>query len=62
MNNSFQRDSIKRWIKNSEGVWINEPTITGEQPLMTEEDPSLLNHFEKNPIEEQLMLVKEQID
>jgi len=61
MNNSFQRDSIKRWIKNSEGVWINEATITGEQPLMTEEDPSLLNHFE-NPIEEQLMLVKEQID
>jgi hypothetical protein len=61
MNNSFQRDSIKRWIKNSEGVWINEATITGEQPVMTEEDPNLLNHFE-NPIEEQLMLVKEQID
>lgn len=61
MNNSFQRDSIKRWIKNSEGVWINEATITGEQPVMTEEDLNLLNHFE-NPIEEQLMLVKEQID
>ena len=59
LNSSFYHDSNKRWVKNSEGTWVNEAIMNREPSPIAEDEP--INHFE-NPIEEQLMLVKEHID